>query len=77
MTGDPVTDCGVPLLLPPTSSTEGLVVYCNSCDGGLAILLAGGGGSFGGHFQIRKCYLRRVISIILIKVIQGNTEHEY
>ena len=77
MTGDPVTDCGVPLLLPPTSSTEGLVVYCNSCDGGLAILLAGGGGSFGGHFQIRKCYLRRVISIILIKVIRGNTEREY
>ena len=77
MTGDPVTDCGVPLLLPPTSSMEGLVVYCNSCDGGLAILLAGGGGSFGGHFQIRKCYLRRVISIIFIKVIQGNTEPEY
>ena len=77
MTGDPVTDCGVPLLLPPTSSTEGLVVYCNSCDGGLAILLAGGGGSCGGHFQIRKCYLRRVISIIFIKVIQGNTEREY
>ena len=77
MTGDPVTDCGVPLLLPPTSSTEGLVVYCNSCDGGLAILLAEGGGSFGGHFQIRKCYLRRVISIIFIKVIQGNTEREY
>ena len=44
MTGDPITDCGVPLPLPPTSSTEGLVVYCNSCDGGLAILLAGGGG---------------------------------
>ena len=77
MTGDPVTDCGVLLPLPPTSSTEGLVVYCNSCDGGLAILLAGGGGSFGGHFQIRKCYLRRVISIIFIKVIQGNTEREY
>ena len=77
MTGDPVTDCGVSLPLPPTSSTEELVVYCNSCDGGLAILLAGGGGSFGGHFQIRKCYLRRVISIIFIKVIQSNSEREY
>ena len=54
MTGDSVTDCGVPLPLPLTSSTEGLVVYSNSCDGGLAILLAGGGGIFGGSFSDKK-----------------------
>ena len=75
MTGDPVTDCGVPLPLPPTSSTDGLVVYCNSCDGGLAFCW-GGGGSFGGSFSDKKVLPEKGISIIFIKVIQSNTECE-